>query len=60
MENLRLNSYYGGFLSVLLGLVPNLATLNTMTDLLIKFLSLVSVLLIIFLNLKKLRSNAPG
>lgn len=60
MENLRLNGTWGGLASVALGFLPDLASINTLTDLLLKFTSLVSVLLIIFLNIKKLRSNAPA
>lgn len=58
MEDFNLSSLRAGFLSVLLGVVPDLAHLNTWADLGLKFASLVSVLLIIFLNLKKLRTHA--
>lgn len=62
-----MNGYFGAVLSVLLGAFPDLANLgqlapqlNTWCDLILKFLSLVSVLLIIILNLKKIRSNASA
>lgn len=62
MEHLRLKGPLGFFLSAFFGLAPELVTfpqaLNIWADLLLKFLSLVSMLLIIFMNLKKLRSNA--
>lgn len=60
MENLRLNSLVSGYLSVLLGFWPNVAglpeLLNVWADLALKFVSLVSVLLIIYLNLRKIRN----
>lgn len=58
MENLRLN--LGGVLSLGLAWVPDLAQLSTWADVALKLASLASVSLIIILNLKKLRSNAPA
>lgn len=61
MEGFRLNSFAGGFLSLALGLVPSLDWLelvNTWTGTLLNIASLASVLVILILNLKKLRKNA--
>lgn len=60
MENVRLNSFAYGLLSLVLGWVPSLENLNTVSDLLLKFFSLASVLLIMYINLKKLRTHAPA
>lgn len=60
MENLRLNSFGGGLLSLGLGYLPELATISTWADMALKLASLFSVGLIIILNLKKLRTNAPA
>ena len=41
-------------------MLPDLAALTSFSDLLLKWLSICSVLTIIVLNLKKLRNNAPA
>jgi hypothetical protein len=60
VEDFRLNNMGGGLLTVALAIAPDLATVSTLTDLALKLASLVSVGLIIFLNVKKIRSNAPA
>lgn len=58
MENFRLNA--GGVASILLAWLPDVAALSSLMDVLLKVASLVSVSLIIYLNIKKVRSNAPA
>ena len=60
MESARLNGFFGAFLSVLFGIAPDLAAMTTFSDLVLKWLSICSVLLILILNIKKLRNNAPA
>ena len=60
MESIRVNSFFGAFLSVGLGVLPDFAALTCFSDLLLKWLSICSVALILILNLKKLRSNASA
>jgi hypothetical protein len=57
VEDFRLTSAGGGIASVCLAWLPNLASLSTGMDVLLKLTSLVSVLLIITLNIKKLRNG---
>ena len=59
MEGLRLTSIPSAILSVVLGFVPSLELLNSWAGAALNLASLVSVLIIIVLNLKKLRNAAP-
>lgn len=60
METFRLNSIGGGLLSLGLGFLPDVATISNWADFALKLTSLASVCLILILNIKKLRSNAPA